>query len=888
MYPIVQGYNLHSMVERVQELLRRTWQSLGCAGRWGVGLAVFCTLVVGLAGGTTAAGWTLFGFWVGGNVILSLHAVVRSLVRPALGAVVSKEALGWSLAGAFLSALLTPVWVSSAAAREGSVAIGSALLLLLAGLSFGTALIAGVLMGLVAAGLGASACESRGREAARWGVLVFWGWQGIVLLGVAAGVPIPLLLTLWFGTPCWTVLTVRWVCHSPALPAWGSHWRSWLYRRLVVRRGRRTIDLRGAALGALVGLATWGVWHSGILLPFQANSLIWLMRFRNEPLVQARRSLTYLQESSSAVQDIVLLQFDQQSYARINQRSECAVLAQAIKQLHAWNARMVIVPMPLLKAESSDPLPVQKIAERNRRDMGALVKAVREAGNVVWVVPDRSALRAENAPLVAAGKAVGNLEQVRYVAPALPVLERADSLEPPPLAVYKSLNPRAYAQIQGRFVPTEFYGDQPGEAFVQVPLSSVLNQQAVYWTTQRLAGAESARSADNPVQERFFALQSIPLPRLFENRVVLMPFPLPELYQTPIGRMDAQELIAHQLASLMDGRTGRAMEPWGAGMILIALGVFVGAACLRRAPLAAWWIGLLTVLGVGLFSVALFWFGRLWFDPLLPMLSVMATILLVTQLAFVSESTERERYRDLLQRLVAPEVAEQLMSDIHARLTPGGQRCRVAVLFADVRNFTAFAESHTPEEVIEWLNHALSVLTDALHAHQGILDKYTGDGLMALFASHLLPEPEPDAALICRAVRAAVAMQRGLTTTNTPETPLGVGIGLHFGDAVLGLLGSPHQFNYTAVGQTVVIASRLQTLASAGEVVMSEVVYRTAREAGIVPELVPETAQLKGVATPLMVYRLRVVPAEPAGGEASLLLPTPSTRSSSEKLPEKR
>ncbi len=879
MYPIVQGYNLHSMVKRTQALLGRAWQSLGCAGRWGMGLAVFCTLVVGLAGGLTAAGWTLFGFWVVGNMIGSLRAVIVSLAHPTLRGVVSREALGWSFAGAFLSALLTPVWVSSAAAREGSVAIGNALLLMLAGFSFGTALVAGVIVGLIAAGMGASVCESQGREAARWGVFVSWGCQGLVLLGIAAGLPISLMLTLWFGTPCWTALTVRWICHSTTLSHWGSLWRTWLFRRLVIRRGRRTIDLRGAAVGALVGLATWGVWHSGILLPFQANSLIWLMRFRNEPLVQARRSLTYLQESSSAVQRIVLLQHDQQSYTRINQRSECAVLAQAIKQLHAWNARMVIVPMPLLKAESSDPLPVQKIAERNRRDLGALIKAVREARNVVWVVPDRRALRAENAPLVAAGKAVGSLEQVRYVAPSLPVLDRAGVPEPPPLVACKLLNSRAYTQIQGRFVPTEFYGDQPGEAFVQVPLSVVLNQQAVYWTTQRIAGADGTGPADTPVQERFFALQSIPLRRLFENRVALMPFPLPELYQTPIGRMDAQQLIAHQLASLMEGRTGHAMAPQGVGAILIALGVCVGAACSRRTPLTAWWISMLVAVGIGLFSLALFWGWGVWFDPLLPMLSVMATTLLVSQLAFVSESAERQRYRDLLQRLVAPEVADQLMSDIHARLTPGGQRCRVAVLFADIRNFTAFAESHTPEEVIEWLNHALSVLTDALHAHQGILDKYTGDGLMALFASHLLPEPEPDSALICRALRAAVAMQRGLTATNTPETPLGVGIGLHFGDAVLGLLGSPHQFNYTAVGRTVVIAARLQTLASAGEIVMSEVVYRTAREAGIVPELMPETAQLKGVATPLAVYRLRVVHTEPSMGETSLFLPTPSARS---------
>ncbi len=785
-------------------------------------------------------------------MLIGFKALLISLIRPRLWGAIATAAFGWSFIGAFVSAILLPVWIASAASREEAVSFGSALLLLTAGVAFGLSLIGGFATSLFGAALGLVASEESGDRAARWGLAAFWGWQAASLLLALLGLPTILVLTVWLGVPLLVVWSVRQVASAGWLATGWQAIHNGLRRRLVIQWGqgarRRMLDLRGTAIGLVVACLTWLIWQTGVLLPFQANSLIWFIRFRNEPLVQARRGISFTLEQAQSVDAVVLLHHDPQSYAEMDRRSECAVLAQAIRQLSVWRARPLLVPMPLLKSGSADPQITLRVAQRNRRDLDLLVSAARHAGNVVWIVPSATPLPAEAEPLVRAGKAVSTLQRIHYLTPGLPAMERSRHTESPALVALKQLDHHSHSQLSERLILTDFHSDQPGEAFLQVPLAWVLTNQPRYWTTQQ----HLAR--DELLLKRTFEVQSVPTRQLFENRVVLLPFSLPELYQTPIGRMDAQQLIAHQLASLLSGQMVRGLPAGWVGLILLMLGLLGGALCQRRTPLEAGWITILIALVTGLFSLALFLTTRIWFDPLLPILSVALTALLVSQLAFVSESAERARHRDLLQRLVAPAVADQLLEDIEARLNPSGRRCAVGVLFADIRNFTRFAETHTPEQVIQQLNCYLSALTNALHAHHGILDKYTGDGLMALFVSHLLPEPETESGLICRSVRTALAMQHAVQqlhrASDTPsDVPLSVGIGLHFGEAVLGLLGSPAQFNYTAVGGTVVIAARLQTLAAAGEIVMSEVVYRTAREAGIVPELLPETAQLKGVTT---------------------------------------
>src|SRR5262249_40459442 len=134
----------------------------------------------------------------------------------------------------------------------------------------------------------------------------------------------------------------------------------------------------------------------------------------------------------------------------------------------------------------------------------------------------------------------------------------------------------------------------------------------------------------------------------------------------------------------------------------------------------------------GTVSLVAFLVGA-WYDPVMPIAAAGGAFLLVTQLTFSLERGERHRNRELLQRFVAPQVVEEMLDAPEETLGVAGARRRVCILFADVRNFTGFTETHEPEEIIEAVNAYMTTLTTELFAHKGILDKFTGDGLVAMF-----------------------------------------------------------------------------------------------------------------------------------------------------------
>lgn len=152
----------------------------------------------------------------------------------------------------------------------------------------------------------------------------------------------------------------------------------------------------------------------------------------------------------------------------------------------------------------------------------------------------------------------------------------------------------------------------------------------------------------------------------------------------------------------------------------------------------------------------------------------------------------------------------------------GGANQMITVLFADIRGFTAFSENENPEKIVGLLNRYFSAMTEVIFAHGGTLDKYIGDGLMAIFGA---PTATPVDAV--NAVKAAVAMQNRLTTLNRELRADGydavqIGIGLHTGVATIGYVGSEQRSEYTAIGDTVNLASRLEADAAGGQILLSE------------------------------------------------------------------
>lgn len=212
---------------------------------------------------------------------------------------------------------------------------------------------------------------------------------------------------------------------------------------------------------------------------------------------------------------------------------------------------------------------------------------------------------------------------------------------------------------------------------------------------------------------------------------------------------------------------------------------------------------------------------------------------------------DTRRIRQLFRRYVAPEVVDRLLqggTDVEA-----GRRMQVTILFADIRGFTAFAEQASPEEVVAGLDKYLQVMADAILAHGGMLDKYVGDAVMAVFGAPLARADHAQAALA-----AALDIRRRVAALGEPIGPGGVvlqvGLGIHSGEAVVGSIGSPLRREFTAIGDAVNVASRLEEVAGPGEILVSEAVVRSA---GIKLETEPVEYNLRGRSDPVLAYSIK-------------------------------
>lgn len=216
----------------------------------------------------------------------------------------------------------------------------------------------------------------------------------------------------------------------------------------------------------------------------------------------------------------------------------------------------------------------------------------------------------------------------------------------------------------------------------------------------------------------------------------------------------------------------------------------------------------------------------------------------------LAKEREKQAIRHLFQRYVSPVVVERLV-DGREGLTLGGKRQDVTILFADIRGFTSFSENLFPEAVVEALNQYLALGVKAVLAEEGTLDKFMGDALMALFNA---PLPQPDHTL--RAVRAALAMQQAIAAYNSEQAApsLNFGIGLHTGQAVVGNIGTEQQMNYTAIGDAVNLAKRLQEQAQGGQILLSQTVFEQVKEVVVAVDLGP--AAVKGREAATHIYSL--------------------------------
>ncbi|MCB9765690.1 MAG: adenylate/guanylate cyclase domain-containing protein [Alphaproteobacteria bacterium] len=217
---------------------------------------------------------------------------------------------------------------------------------------------------------------------------------------------------------------------------------------------------------------------------------------------------------------------------------------------------------------------------------------------------------------------------------------------------------------------------------------------------------------------------------------------------------------------------------------------------------------------------------------------------------------DAERARQRLGVYVSPEVAEAaLTSDI---LEPGGERRHIAVLFSDLRGFTRYAERLPPERLVSELNDYLDAMVAVVREEQGVVDKYIGDAIMVVWG---IPKATGDEA--ARAVRAAAKMQAALAVHNRDRAARGLqpfrqGIGVHYGEAVAGNIGTSDRLQYTVVGDAVNLASRLeQATKEMGASVLISADAMEAASAGDLPMMVSRgRLQVRGREAPMEVFAL--------------------------------
>jgi adenylate cyclase len=361
--------------------------------------------------------------------------------------------------------------------------------------------------------------------------------------------------------------------------------------------------------------------------------------------------------------------------------------------------------------------------------------------------------------------------------------------------VYDSLPDGKHLAMAGREIPLQDYGmlinyaDNPAAgAFKTVPFADVLR------------GAVS--------------------PDVFKDKIVLVGITalgFGDTYWTPMGRaLSGVEIHANAVGTILSGHFLRPASPLVMYTSIMLLALICGLAVSRFRVI---WSALSIVfLCLAYFMCAFYFFGQgRLLDIFYPPLSLVLAFIGVNLYHVTMERREKGEIARTFGRYVSPSVATKILSTVNeGSLELGGEECPVTVLFADARNFTGFCEKTGPHMLVSTLNRYLSVIIEAILKHNGMVNKFGGDSIMAVWNAPIVC---PEHALY--AVKAAVKAQEEISAlqANIPDLPrMEFGIGINSGRAIAGNMGSLERLEYSLIGDTVNTAARLSAVAPGGRV----------------------------------------------------------------------
>ena len=227
----------------------------------------------------------------------------------------------------------------------------------------------------------------------------------------------------------------------------------------------------------------------------------------------------------------------------------------------------------------------------------------------------------------------------------------------------------------------------------------------------------------------------------------------------------------------------------------------------------------------------------------------------ITVYRYMTEEKEKKKIRGAFQYYLTSSVINEMLKD-PSKLKLGGDKKNLTVLFSDIRGFTTISENMTPEDLVHLFNEYLTAMTDIVFKYDGLLDKYMGDAIMAVFGA---PLDQPDHAL--RACSTALDMMEELKKlqkkwADEGRPVLDIGIGISSGDMVVGNMGSQMRFDYTVMGDSVNLGSSLEGINKeyGTNIVISEYTYAAVKDALFCREL--DSVRVKGKKLPVKIYEL--------------------------------
>jgi adenylate cyclase len=288
---------------------------------------------------------------------------------------------------------------------------------------------------------------------------------------------------------------------------------------------------------------------------------------------------------------------------------------------------------------------------------------------------------------------------------------------------------------------------------------------------------------------------------------------------------------------------------------IVFFGLLIGIVVPRVKAVQGMVVSLLVLIAFVLINTFIFSRYNLWLNIIYPVLTMMTIYLGITVYRYITEEREKKKIRGAFQYYLTASVINEMLKD-PSKLKLGGDKKDLTVLFSDIRGFTTISEKLTPEDLVHLLNEYLTEMTNLVFKYDGLLDKYMGDAIMAVFGA---PLDQPDHAL--RACRTALGMMEELKKLQKKWADEGrpvfdIGIGINSGDMVVGNMGSDMRFDYTVMGDMVNLGSRLEgTNKEYGtNIIISEYTYAVIKDTLFCREL--DSVRVKGKKLPVKIYEL--------------------------------